>query len=600
MWSRRAAASCGPLLAAQLLRDSESRDHTYRKVPSCIWTSVGCSWPFRSAHTRIECEERTFHQGYDWLALKHRDTGGEVGNLAGKLDAPRWPGPKARLGEASFTAAEVQRRDGTGEDGKMWVTYRDGVYDVTEYIKEHPGGKFLLQAAGGPVDGWWRYWGQHQISKKVVDVLEQVRIGHLSDHAPDDDEERWGQGLWEDEQLARGRAESRQTSAVLVETPFQTETCLSELVRDFITPSGKFYVRNHAPVPHVETADEHLVTFSMHNEEVAALSLGELKKRFSSKRIISVLQCTGNRAADYIAMNGFETSGFVGGDGEFIGLGMLGNASWSGLRLDEVLPELLPQLKSLSPSELDSLYVSFEGLDGYYTAVPLSVVLCAKTDCLLAFGMNGEELNPDHGFPLRAFLPGIAGARSVKWVSGISVIQDPDSPWLVQYYKEKKTEGATKEPIFRLPMNSVILSPEPGAWLDATAETLEVRGVAYPGGTLRRITRVDVSADRGQSWQEARCHFSDLSRDDSRGPSKSWVRFEITVELPPQGSGVRGSGRIAGAPLTEIWCRAHDDHGNVQPPLCPAYGGYRFNGYHRVPIVRSLGGPPLARPGRPR
>lgn len=562
-----------------------------------MWTCFDRNLPLRSAHTRLECEERAYHQGYDWLALKHRATDGEIGNLAGKFDAPRWPGPKARPGEPSFTAAEVQRRDGTGEDGKMWVTYKDGVYDVTEYIKEHPGGKFLLQAAGGSVDGWWRYWGQHQISKEVADVLEQIRIGHFVDYEPDDDDERRGQGVWEDEQSAKGRAESRRSSATLAELPFQTETCLSELVRDFITPNGQFYVRNHAPVPYVEVADEHLVTFSMCDEEVATLSLGELKKRFPSKRITSVLQCTGNRAADYIAMNGFESSGFVGGDSEFIGLGMLGNASWTGLRLDEILPELVPQLKSLSRSDFDSLYVSFEGLDGYYTAVPLCVVLNAETDCILAFGMNGEDLNPDHGFPLRAFLPGIAGARSVKWVSSVSIIKDPDSPWLVRFYKDK-IEGLGT-PIFRLPMNSVILSPEPGAWLDATAETLEVRGVAYPGGTLRRIARVDISADRGQSWHEARCHFSDLPRDDSRGPSKSWVRFEATVELPPQGSGTRGSGRIAGAPLTEIWCRAHDDQGNVQPPISPAYGGYRFNGYHRVPIVRSLGGPPLARPGRP-
>ena len=34
------------------------------------------------------------------------------------------------------------------------MTYRDGVYDVTEYLEKHPGGKLILQAAGGPVDEW--------------------------------------------------------------------------------------------------------------------------------------------------------------------------------------------------------------------------------------------------------------------------------------------------------------------------------------------------------------------------------------------------------------------------------------------------------------
>ena len=32
------------------------------------------------------------------------------------------------------------------------MTYRDGVYDITEYLTKHPGGKLILQAAGGPVD----------------------------------------------------------------------------------------------------------------------------------------------------------------------------------------------------------------------------------------------------------------------------------------------------------------------------------------------------------------------------------------------------------------------------------------------------------------
>jgi sulfite oxidase len=38
-------------------------------------------------------------------------------------------------------------------------------------------------------------------------------------------------------------------------------------------------------------------------------------------------------------------------------------------------------------------------------------------DVLLAFEMNGAPLPPDHGFPVRVVVPGVAGCRSVKWVS---------------------------------------------------------------------------------------------------------------------------------------------------------------------------------------
>ena len=69
------------------------------------------------------------------------------------------------------------------------MTYRDGVYDVTEYIKEHPGGSFLLQAAGGPVDVWWRYWAQHHVSPEVAAALQRFRIGKLADYTAEEDEE---------------------------------------------------------------------------------------------------------------------------------------------------------------------------------------------------------------------------------------------------------------------------------------------------------------------------------------------------------------------------------------------------------------------------
>ena len=53
----------------------------------------------------------------------------------------------------------MAKHDNSTREAGIWVTYRDGVYDVTEFADMHPGGaKFIKQAAGGPVDGWWQYW----------------------------------------------------------------------------------------------------------------------------------------------------------------------------------------------------------------------------------------------------------------------------------------------------------------------------------------------------------------------------------------------------------------------------------------------------------
>jgi len=497
------------------------------------------------------------------------------------LRAPRQPGPAPRVKEPRFTRADVAAHDGMGKDGSIWVTYRDGVYDVTKYVSEHPGGQLLLQGAGGPVEGFWAQWGAHHMSEKVQQALEKLRIGRLSDYAPEPDEERRGGGAWEEEQLDACRIQNRLLTSRYCEMPYVSETKSAAMILSYLTPNEAFYVRNHAPVPYIDPkdADSHVVTFTCGGEEVASPTLGQLVAKYESVSTTSVLQCSGNRGADNIAANGVRASGFVGGPFEHIGLGLLGNACWGGVRLSDVVRELFP--KSCSEDVLDSLHVTFEGLDGYSTSTPLRYVLDPANDCLLATHMNGSPLPPDHGFPARAVLPGITGARQVKWVSNITVGPECSSAWNANYYKDGAGGGALQ----RLPMNSVILAPQPG-WLVGTRATeVQLSGVAYGGGTGSPIASVEVSADRGKSWQPARCLFEEAS---SRGNVSKfgWVRFEARVELEAEGVGSVAAGH--GGPLTELWCRASNEAGEQQPDVSGSHGGYFYNGYHRVPIVRLM------------
>lgn len=66
----------------------------------------------------------------------------------------------------------------------VWVTHNDGVYDVTRFVANHPGGKEkLLLAAGASVDPFWRLYKQHLNSRLAEDILAPLRIGNLH---PDD------------------------------------------------------------------------------------------------------------------------------------------------------------------------------------------------------------------------------------------------------------------------------------------------------------------------------------------------------------------------------------------------------------------------------
>ena len=354
--------------------------------------------------------------------------------------------------------------------------------------------------------------------------------------------------------------------------PFNSETAQDVLSSSYLTPVDALYVRNHAPVPHIADSAAHRVSFLDGETQVACASLSELGSRFRSVSVTSILQCAGNRAAD--DARGSGPNGFLGTPFEGLGCGMMGNVRWSGVRLSDLLPAMFPQLAASGPASgpasdaAAGLHVIFEGADGYESSTPVQAVLSEHGDCLLATHMNGEPLAADHGFPCRALLPGIAGARSVKWVTAIRLSDRPSSaPWNKSYYRR-----ADDTEVQALPLQSVILQPthQQHVALDADGK-LRVQGVAYPGAGGAPIERVELSTDDGRSWHAATILREEVLPDDAKAPHH-WVRWVARVPL-------------SGAGAQTVCCRAMDLSGQTQPRVSEKQRGYLFNGWFRVDLT---------------
>jgi sulfite oxidase len=180
-------------------------------------------------------------------------------------------------------------------------------------------------------------------------------------------------------------------------------------------------------------------------------------------------------------------------------------------------------------------------------------------------------LAPEHGFPLRVVVPGFAGVRSPKWLSTITVQDEPSVNHMQQQDYKLLPSDITVETvdwehgmtINDMPLNSAICQPAPGAELKAGSATL--RGYAI--ATAREVTRVDISIDGGCSWKQA-----ELARDV--GSPWSWTFWSATLELP------KGP--------CELTVRAWDSAGQTQPASADDvwnFKGYLCAAWHRVHVL---------------
>ncbi|PIA51159.1 hypothetical protein AQUCO_01100179v1 [Aquilegia coerulea] len=280
-------------------------------------------------------------------------------------------------------------------------------------------------------------------------------------------------------------------------------------------------------------------------------------RKLPKYEVTATLQCAGNRRT---AMSKTKTVKGVGWD-----VSAIGNATWGGAKLSDVLELVgIPKLTSVTSSggkhvEFVSVDMCKEEKGGPYKAsIPLNQATNPEADVLLAYEMNGEPLNRDHGYPLRGIVPGVIGARSVKWLDSINIIAEECQGFFMQKdYKMfpptvdwDNINWSTRRPQMDFPVQSVICSFED---VDVVKQRkVTISGYAVSGGG-RGIERVDVSVDGGQTWIEAsRYQKADVPYigDDKSSDKWAWVFFRAEAEIPRN---------------AEIVAKAVDTAANVQP-----------------------------------
>src|SRR5208283_2783678 len=291
---------------------------------------------------------------------------------------------------------------------------------------------------------------------------------------------------------------------------------ISDLVGSEVTDSRVFYRVDIDPIPPQLNLDQWSLMITGKVTNSITLDKDSLMA-LPAKDEYSTLECVSNTINPPAAL--------------------ISNAKWTGTSL----AALLNQTGLTS----DAKYVVFHSADGYTVGIPLDRAM--RPEALLAYKMNDAPLPNEHGFPLRAILPGIYGMMNAKWITEIEVV---DQVYL-GYWQERGWSNDA-----RIKTTSIIYYPPPNARVNGTTP---IAGVAFAGD--RSISKVEVSVDGGNTWNEAI-----LKQPRS---TYSWVLW--AYEWSPTATGT-----------VNIIARAYDGKGQLQErsvvqPFPDGASGYQSN-----------------------
>lgn len=281
-----------------------------------------------------------------------------------------------------------------------------------------------------------------------------------------------------------------------------------------------------------------------------------------SETRVATLECAGNSRV-------FLVPQVQGAQWE---LGAVSNAEWTGVPLRALLER--------ADVQEDACEIVLDGADrGTPKEEPippepisyawsLSRAKALQPEVLIAYQMNGRDLSRDHGFPVRAIVPGHYGMASVKWLTGIRAVREPfHGYWQTSDYAYwGSMDGKpVRRALGEMQLKSEIARPRVYETL-APNRIYTVSGAAWAGET--DVTEIAVSTDGGQTWGEA--EFLDPVR---RHAWRRWKFDWLTPKEPGQYT---------------LLARAKDAGGVFQPDKHDRnYGTYVIN--HSLPIEVFVG-----------
>ncbi|MXX48620.1 MAG: molybdopterin-dependent oxidoreductase [Chloroflexi bacterium] len=319
-----------------------------------------------------------------------------------------------------------------------------------------------------------------------------------------------------------------------------------ELQTGSITSNEQFFVRNNSRSVDLDIERWSLVIEGDAVDEGTELRFDDIL-RLPQRRMTSYLECAGNHRVMFDLLQGRAAKGTQWGRGA------IGNAEWTGVSLADLL--------TLAGVQETAVSVLLIGLDpespegGFRRAMP--IVKAMHPDTLLVHRMNDEPLPTDHGFPLRAIVPGWVGSSQIKWLGRIVVSAEPqwtrnNTTSYVLIGDEYEPEGEADGRVVTLQsIKSALALPWP-ARLSATRHQL----AGYAHSPYGEIASVEWSDDAGTTWHRARLA--------SRQVEYGWVQFAFEWN--------------ASVGEHTIRTRATDMDRNTQPESVPFNEkGYLFN-----------------------
>lgn len=319
----------------------------------------------------------------------------------------------------------------------------------------------------------------------------------------------------------------REREPVNLEYPF-------DQLDEFLTQNDLFYIRSHFKAPQIDPETYFLsITGAVH--QPFAISYKELLAMPAMTRA-ATLECAGNGRI-------FLVPQVKGAQWQ---LGAVSTAQWTGVPLTALLERagLNPAACEIVLEAADKGTPKEEPVPPGETRYARSIEVEKARDVLIAYGMNGEPLPLDHGFPVRAIVPGHYGMASVKWLTHVRVVEERfGGYWQTSDYSywDYQDGNPVRRPLGAMAVKSAIARPRTREVIPA-GQTYRIFGAAWGGDA---VTATEVSMDDGKSWQPVQ--FLDNAQPFV------WRRWSFDWKVPQQ----KG--------VYMLRSRATDASGNVQP-----------------------------------